>query len=342
MFPLRKRTPIRYNFGERTWYSRHHLGQDYAADYETLYAPFDGEIIRSFRGVEGGNTIWFKPNKQNVVIRFLHLSAFKIKSGLVNSGEAIATTGNTGMSTGAHLHLDISKGAVNIWDFSNFLDPEQYDWKDNSATDAPFSSSAENGQLQGLDISHWNKTNWSKVKTDFAIFKCTESTTYKDPTHETNKAEARKKGILVGSYHFARGTNAIKEARYFVEKVGDIQQGELLALDWEISHPAAVNWCLQWLKEVERLVGFKPLIYLNSSTAKSLDWSPVINGNFGLWIANYNINNGTRHENPPIGKWPFFAIHQYTSKGKVDGIVGNVDQNYCKMTIDTLRKYGKK
>jgi lysozyme len=180
------------------------------------------------------------------------------------------------------------------------------------------------------------------MKIDFVIQKCTEGTTYKDPTYEKNKAGARSVGMLFSSYHFARGTDAIKEARYFVEKVRDIQQGELLALDWEISHPATVNWCLQWLKEVERLVGFKPLIYLNSSTANRLDWSPVIKNNTGLWIANYGVNDGKRHENPPIGKWSFFAIHQYTSRGKIDGIVGNVDLNYCKMSSSTLKKYGKK
>lgn len=340
MFPLRERKIGGYKFGQATWYSKHHLGVDYVAQKGTeLFAPFDGEVVKSFWGVQGGNTIWFKPNGQNVIIRFMHLSDMNKSLVHVKSGQVLGHTGNTGSLTrGAHLHLDISKGTVNIWNFSNFLDPEKYDWNTNE----PSSSSAEKGELYGIDISHWNKTNWSKVKTDFAICKCTESTTYKDPTYETNKAECRKKGILFGSYHFARGGNASKEAEWFMHNVGVIEKGELLVLDWEVSHPATVNWCLQWLREVESMAGFKPILYINSSTAKALDWTPVIKNNTGLWIANYGVNDGTRHDNPPIGKWPFFAIHQYTSKGKADGIVGNVDLDYCKMSIDTLRKYGKK
>jgi len=332
-----KRVATKYHFGERTFYSSRHLGQDYEAVKGTeLYAPSDGEIVKAFWGVQGGNTIWFKPDRQNVIIRFMHLLDINRGVKSVKEGQVIGHTGNTGsLTSGNHLHCDISKGTVNIWNFSNFLDPEKYNWGDE-----PISPVGENG-LYGVDISHHNKINWDKVKTDFVIAKCTESTTYKDPTYKTNKDQCRNKGILFSSYHFARGTNAIKEANFFVSNVGNIQGGELLVLDWEISHPATVSWCLQWLKEVERLVGFKPLIYLNSSTAKSLDWTPVIKNNTGLWLANYSINDGTRHENPPTGKWPFFAIHQFTSKGKIDGIVGNVDRNYFKGNLETLKKYGK-
>jgi GH25 family lysozyme M1 (1,4-beta-N-acetylmuramidase) len=334
MFPLKQRKIGGYKFSERTWYSSRHLGSDYSAAKGTpLYAPFDGEIIKRFWGVEGGNTIWFKPSGQNVIIRLLHLSAFNAR-GKVKSGQIIGYTGNSGSLTKvAHLHLDISKGSVNIWDFNNFVDPETFDWKEN-----PQPSQEE---LYGIDISHYQKINWDKVKTDFVIAKCTESTNYKDPTYQTNRDKCREKGILFGSYHFARGGDANKEAEWFMHNVGVIEKGELLVLDWEISHPATVKWCLQWLREVESLAGFKPLIYLNSSTAKSLDWTSVIKNNTGLWIANYSVNDGTRHDNPSIGKWPFFAIHQYTSKGKVAGIVGNVDLDYCKMNLETFKKYGK-
>jgi murein DD-endopeptidase MepM/ murein hydrolase activator NlpD len=167
MFPLREKKIGGYLFGRKTWYSSRHLGVDYvAAKGTSLFAPFDGEIVKRFWGVQGGNTIWFKPDGQNVVIRFMHLSAFNA-NGKVKSGQIIGYTGNTGSLTkGAHLHLDISKGTVNIWNFANFLDPEKYDWKDNSATDAPFSSSAENGkkEIYGIDVSHHNGViDWKKL-----------------------------------------------------------------------------------------------------------------------------------------------------------------------------------
>lgn len=339
MFPLKDRKVGGYAFGQKTWYSRRHLGTDYSAEKgTTLYAPFDGEIIRQFYGVEGGNTIWFKPSGQNVVIRFMHLSNFFGLAGPVKWGEAIGHTGNTGALTrGAHLHLDISKGAVNIWNFNNFIDPDKFDW---DATTTPIPSSNEKG-LFGIDVSHYQKINWADVKADFAILKCTESTTFKDPTYETNKAGARKKGILVGNYHFARGTDAVREAQWFVKNVGDIQQGEFLVLDWEISHPATVSWCLTFLKKVEELVGFKPLIYLNQATVNSRDWSLVINNDNGLWIARYYTNSGKIEGVPASRKWPFWVIHQYTSRGNVAGITGYVDLDHCKCDLPTLRQYGK-
>lgn len=343
MFPLRERKIGGFTFGQKTWYSSRHLGVDYVAAKGTqLFAPFDGEITRQFWGVQGGNTIWFKPKGQTVVMRFMHLADFVGHTGQVKSGQVIGHTGNSGALTkGPHLHLDISMVFVNIYDFSNFLDPEKYDWKDDNTIDVPSSSSDEKGELYGMDVSHYQKINWDKVKTDFVLSKCTESTNYVDPTYDRNKTECRNRGILFGSYHFARGTDAVSEARFFVKNVGSIQSGELLVLDWEVKNPNPPSWCYNFLREVENLAGFKPLIYLNSSTAKSLDWTPVIKNNTGLWIANYGVNDGTRHDNPPTGSWPFFAIHQYTSAGKVDGVVGNVDLDYCKCTMETLKKYGK-
>lgn len=126
MFPLRVRQIGGYTFGAETFYSAHHLGTDYKANFVELYAPFNGESSTA-TGVQGGKTITFRPDGQDVVMRFMHLS--EMHSGHFNEGDQIGVTGNTGSATtGAHLHIDISKGSVNINDFSNFIDPESYDW----------------------------------------------------------------------------------------------------------------------------------------------------------------------------------------------------------------------
>lgn len=131
MFPLKVRKVGGYTFGQRTWYTAHHLGVDYAAIKGTaLFAPFNGTIVSQMRGVQGGNTILFHPDGKDEVIRFMHLDRFVTKGGRVKEGDLIAYTGNTGaMTTGAHLHLDVSKHALNIYNFGNFLDPEKYNWK---------------------------------------------------------------------------------------------------------------------------------------------------------------------------------------------------------------------
>ena len=144
MFPLAERSISGYTFGQRTWYTSHHLGVDYKAKSGTsLLAPFDGVITEVLTGFQGGKTIWFKPDNLNYVIRFMHLSEWKVTKGQrVTEGQEIAKTGNTGWITrGAHLHLDISVDKVDLDKAfpSNFVDPEglNWDWKYVPTTPQP-------------------------------------------------------------------------------------------------------------------------------------------------------------------------------------------------------------
>lgn len=195
---------------------------------------------------------------------------------------------------------------------------------------------------KGIDISHYQKNiDWDKVDVDFAILKCTESVNYKDETFQGKREECRKRGIVVGAYHFARGGDVIKEAQFFLESLGEIKEGEFLALDWEIHHSNPVGWCKDFLDIVYQKTGIRPLIYLNESTVNSYDWSPVVKGNYGLWIAKYGTNDGTMQSDPKMGKWAFISIWQYTSEGRANGISGRVDLDWAYMNKETLKKYGK-
>jgi len=133
MFPLKNKQIGGYRFGEPTFYSAKHLGTDYKANYVELYAPSNGRIVWEGFGSQGGNTIHFRPDGQDIVIRFMHLQEFKRGQEYVNEGELIAITGNTGSATtAAHLHTDVSKGSVQINNFNNFINPEDFNWgKDN-------------------------------------------------------------------------------------------------------------------------------------------------------------------------------------------------------------------
>jgi len=200
--------------------------------------------------------------------------------------------------------------------------------------------------MKGIDISHWQGViDWSKVKTNFAFMKVTESTGFLDDKFKRNQEEARKNGILCGYYHFARGGDYKKEADWFLQNVGEIKKGELIALDYEIytlADPA--DWCEKWLSYVESKVGFKPMLYTYHALLNKYDWRKVSDANFGLWAARYGRQEQEPNFDyqPATGSWNFYAIWQYTSKGSVSGISGNVDLNYTSMDIDTLKKYGAK
>lgn len=122
-YPLEnwKILPRGYTFGVPTSYSNFHLGIDLTCPTGTpVYAPCDG-VVNTMVGQQGGNTIHLKTPTH--LIRFLHLSQF-LKTGPVKEGDLIAKTGNTGLSTGSHLHTDISKGALDLNNTNNFIDPE--------------------------------------------------------------------------------------------------------------------------------------------------------------------------------------------------------------------------
>lgn len=129
-FPLQERVISGYRFGSMTFYTPHHLGVDYRANFVPLFAPFRGLVIYAFNGPEGGKTIWFKPDHDSVIMRFMHLSEFNCKGGdRVEQGQQIAVTGNTGKyTTGPHLHLDISRGSFVLKWPGNFIDPDRYNW----------------------------------------------------------------------------------------------------------------------------------------------------------------------------------------------------------------------
>jgi murein DD-endopeptidase MepM/ murein hydrolase activator NlpD len=118
--------PTGYEFGQKTTYSEHHLGIDKTAKMWTeVLAPTDGKIVQVVTGQQGGLTIHFR-DKWNKLWRFMHL----VKStgqGPVKEGSVIAWSGNSGTTTtGPHLHCDISRGELQIYDWTTFYDPILY------------------------------------------------------------------------------------------------------------------------------------------------------------------------------------------------------------------------
>lgn len=112
--------------------SRGSRGQDFGwFDYqgEPIYATNDGVVMDIGKNSSAGNYVWIKHEFANndMWSRYLHIKdgGVKVKIGQkVTRGQEIAIMGNTGNSTGTHLHFEtwvVPKG----WKF-NFNDRAKY------------------------------------------------------------------------------------------------------------------------------------------------------------------------------------------------------------------------
>lgn len=202
-------------------------------------------------------------------------------------------------------------------------------------------------KILGNDVaSYQGDINYDTYKnnSNFIIIKTSEGTGFKDPKFSRNQSEARRVGIGLGYYHFARpdlNANAEVEADYFLSVIGEIRSGEVLVLDYEPNWGGdAAGWCKKWLDRVYSKKGCRPLIYLNQSQLKSINWKQVSDAGYGLWVAAYtydpNVNNYV------TGSFAFAAMQQWTNKQQVPGISGNVDGNVFFGDIATFKKYGYK
>lgn len=100
---------------KKRW-GRLHKGIDIGASYESVYASASGYAYNAYDR-NGYGTYIMVFHGGNYVTLYGHLSASKVRDGqFVKQGEVIATSGNSGGSTGAHLHFEIRQ-ASNVSQF---------------------------------------------------------------------------------------------------------------------------------------------------------------------------------------------------------------------------------
>lgn len=99
-------------FGTR---SGTHHGIDIAAEPgETVRASLAGTVYKSYYSSSYGNVIFIRhANGYETVYAHL-LERYRYEGDFVERGEAIGTVGNTGRSSGSHLHFEVHKGPWNL------------------------------------------------------------------------------------------------------------------------------------------------------------------------------------------------------------------------------------
>ena len=203
--------------------------------------------------------------------------------------------------------------------------------------------------MNGIDVSHWQSTlNLASINCDFVIIKVTEGMTVIDPMADTFFKQASKLGKKIGFYHFAHPENnsAAKEAKFFYKQAKQMFGHGIPILDWESIGRANIKWAKEWLDEIYRLTGVKPLIYMSESVVNNHNWKEVAEADYGLWVAkyrdtaiHYNYDMTDAGKKPVVKHWSVIAMWQWTAQGKLTGYSGTLDCDVFYGNPETWDKY---
>ena len=113
-------------FGKKgkMWSSGMHTGVDFAIPSGTdILAVADGKVANANWGKSYGTQIVQKLEGQNAWVIYAHLSKSLVKPGdEIKKGQHIGESGNTGNSSGPHLHFEMRDNIR--WSAGKDLDPK--------------------------------------------------------------------------------------------------------------------------------------------------------------------------------------------------------------------------
>ena len=101
------------------WYIHKGIDLSTYRSGDPVIAAASGQVVTVGYDTGYGNYVIIKHN-HGFYTRYAHLSAFRVQKGqLVNQGDVIGNVGNTGNTTGPHLHYEVHIG-------SDVVDPAKY------------------------------------------------------------------------------------------------------------------------------------------------------------------------------------------------------------------------
>ena len=99
-----------YHKEGKSWAAGHHTGIDIVSTNRRVYGTCDGVVFRFSFDKSYGNFVVVRSKENGMFHWFCHLQTIFVKQGQnVTRGTTIGIMGNTGNSSGTHLHFEIRK-----------------------------------------------------------------------------------------------------------------------------------------------------------------------------------------------------------------------------------------
>lgn len=196
-------------------------------------------------------------------------------------------------------------------------------------------------KIVGIDVSEYQgDILWDSVKDieaafpiRFVIVRSTAGKNRVDAKFHQNWKAVKNQKIIRGAYHYYRpNENSLEQAELFIKTV-QLKKGDLPPiLDIEKlpknqSIDSLKVGLKRWLKRVEQHYGERPIIYSGESYYN--DFLEEEFADYNFWIANYNFFVENIKD-----EW---LMWQFTEKGGVSGIKGNVDVNIFNGNLEQLK-----
>lgn len=207
--------------------------------------------------------------------------------------------------------------------------------------------SNDNKTYKGIDVSQYNGTiNWTLVKKeniDFAFIRVgfrgygQAGNFAEDVLFKNNIKSAINAGIPVGVYFVTQAiteAEAIEEANWVLQKIKQYDIQYPIAIDIEEANVAVGDiprtqnldsktrtYLAKLFCDTIKNAGYTPMVYTNVDWATNkLNMSEL--AEYDIWIAHYkyDVNSKPNYSKP-------YTIWQYSDKGSINGILGNVDLN---------------
>jgi len=197
--------------------------------------------------------------------------------------------------------------------------------------------------FKGIDVSiYQGDIDWSAVKKagiKFAIIRAGygKEVSQKDTKFERNYENAKAVGMPIGVYWYSYATTieaGEQEAKTCLQIIKgkqfewpiyyDIEEPSLLAKGKAFVSSLAKKFC-RYLESQKYFCG----IYASANPLNNL-FDDECKTQFVIWVAHYNVDHPGYH-----GSW---GIWQYSSKGSVSGISGNVDLDEAVIDYEPIIK----